>query len=315
MTEWKLRAPVAFVIFNRPETTARVFTEIANARPSKLLVVGDGPREGRAGEAEKVAATRAIIDRVDWECEVLTNFSEKNLGCRVRVSSGIDWIFQECEEAIIVEDDCLPHPTFFRFCDELLERYRDEERVAMISGDNFQLGRKWTRDSYYFSRYSHIWGWASWRRAWKRYDRDIRAWPEMRNADHLSKVIRDPEERRYWESAFQRLYEGRIDTWDYQWLLTLWRHGMVSVMPSVNLVSNIGHGPDATHTHDGDPNSALPTEPMSFPLRHPPVIATNRKADDRDAEEFTGRGRFARGGASESIVSLGWRKLRGALDF
>src|SRR5512139_3287315 len=176
MSDWQLKTPVAFIIFNRPDTAERVFAEIAKARPPKLLVVADGPRANRSGEAEKCAATRAIIDRVDWDCEVLTNFSDTNLGCKNRVSSGIDWVFEQVPEAIILEDDCLPHPTFFRFCEELLERYRDDERIGMISGDNFQLGQKRTDASYYFSRYNHIWGWASWRRAWRHYDREASAW-------------------------------------------------------------------------------------------------------------------------------------------
>src|SRR6185369_14461868 len=171
MADWALTTPVAFIIFNRPDTTEKVFAEIARARPPKLLVIADGPRAGRAGEADRCAATRAIIDRVDWDCKVLTNYSDVNLGCKNRVASGIDWVFEQVPEAIILEDDCLPDPTFFRFCEELLIRYREDERISQICGANFQFGRKRSNDSYYFSRYNHIWGWASWRRAWQHYDR------------------------------------------------------------------------------------------------------------------------------------------------
>jgi hypothetical protein len=164
MIQWHVNTPIAFFIFNRPDTTARVFEAIRQAQPSKLLVVADGPRSTRPGEAEKCAATRAIIDQVDWECEVLTNYSDVNLGCRHRVSSGLDWVFEQVEEAIILEDDCLPHPTFFRFCEELLEWYRHDHRIVAISGDNFQNGHQSGEFSYYFSRYVHIWGWATWRR-------------------------------------------------------------------------------------------------------------------------------------------------------
>ena len=150
--------PVAFIIFNRPDTTKRVFAEIAKARPPKLLVIADGPRADHPADVEKCAAVRAIIDGVDWDCEVLKNYSDVNLGCKRRVSSGLDWVFDTVEEAIILEDDCLPHPTFFRFCEEMLEKYRDDKRIAMISGDNLQFGRKRTGYSYYFSRYPHIWG-------------------------------------------------------------------------------------------------------------------------------------------------------------
>ena len=151
MSDWQLKTAVAFIIFNRPDTTELVFREIAKAKPPVLLVVADGPRLGHQEEPELCAATRAIIGRVNWDCEVLTNYSDVNLGCKLRVSSGLDWVFDQVEEAIILEDDCLPHQSFFQFCEELLSKYRDDERIAMISGNNIQLGRKRTKDSYYFS--------------------------------------------------------------------------------------------------------------------------------------------------------------------
>lgn len=285
---FQLKTPVAFIIFNRPDTTERVFAEIAKARPPKLLVVADGPRASRPGEVERCAATRAIIDRVDWDCEVLTNFSDFNLGCKRRVSSGIDWVFEQVEEAIILEDDCLPHPTFFRFCEELLERYRDDERIGMISGDNFQFGRKRTDASYYFSRYSHIWGWASWRRAWRYYDRDASNWETIRDGGWLDVLISKPSERRYWAKFFQAVRDGRIDTWDYQWVLALWSQGMVSIVPNFNLISNIGFGADATHTQGASAYADMKVESMPFPLIHPEVVLPNLEADS-----FTSKGMFA----------------------
>ena len=155
--EWQLTTPVVFIIFNRPDTTAKVFEAIRQAKPPKLLVIADGARIDKPGEAEKCAAARAIINQVDWQCEVLTNYSNVNLGCRKRVSSGLDWVFEQVEEAIVLEDDCLPHPSFFQYCQELLEKYRDDERIMMISGDNFQFGNETTEYSYYFSRYGHCW--------------------------------------------------------------------------------------------------------------------------------------------------------------
>lgn len=279
MSDWQLSTPVAFIIFNRPDTTERVFAEIAKARPPKLLVIADGPRANRSGEAEKCVATRAIIERVDWPCEVLTNYSEVNLGCKRRVSSGIDWVFEQVEEAIILEDDCLPHPTFFRFCEELLSHYRDDDRIAVISGDNFQLGQKRTDASYYFSRYNHIWGWASWRRAWKYYDLEARLWPELRDGGCLDGLIPNPGERKYWAGAFEAVYQGHIDTWDYQWTLACWSQGMISVLPEVNLVSNIGFGADATHTRGASKYADMPVAQMDFPLCHPHIVLPHPKAD------------------------------------
>jgi hypothetical protein len=281
MSIWQLRTPVAFLIFNRPEVTARVFSEIARVRPPVLLVVADGPRADRPGEAEKCRATRAIIDRVDWPCEVLTNYADGNLGCRRRVSSGLNWVFDVVEEAIILEDDCLPHPTFFRFCEELLEKYRDDERIAQISGDNFQFGRQWGSDSYYFSRYCHVWGWASWRRAWKHYDVQIRSWPKVRGSDALTRWFGgDNQTAQYWSEILDRTYRGEIDTWDYQWVLTCWERDTLTILPSVNLISNIGFGPEATHTVSKVSQLAnMPIEGIDFPLRHPASVVRNVAAD------------------------------------
>ena len=188
--------PVAFLIFNRPELTRKVFASIAQARPSKLLVVADGPREDVSDDEENCSEARATIDRIDWDCEVLTNYSSVNMGCRARISTGLEWVFKNVEEAIILEDDCIPHPTFFRFCKELLARYRDDQRVMMISGNNFQMGRKWTPCSYYFSRFFHCWGWATWRRAWKHYDIDMGLWPALEDGSWLLHVLGDKAQTR-----------------------------------------------------------------------------------------------------------------------
>jgi hypothetical protein len=279
MTSWRCNTPVAFLIFNRPSTTERVFSAIRNARPPKLLVVADGPRPEQPGEAERCAAARAVIDRVDWPCEVLTNYSEINLGCKKRVSSGLDWVFSEVEEAIILEDDCLPHPTFFRFCEELLERYRDDERVMTISGDNFQFGRLRTGYSYYFSIYSHIWGWASWRRAWNRYDAGIKAWPEIRDGRWLTDILGDERAARYWSGVFERTHRNEIDTWDHQLTFSLWIQNGLSILPNVNLVSNIGFGEGSSHTGTISFMSNMPAGPMDFPLRHPPYVIRDTVSD------------------------------------
>ncbi|HSW64341.1 MAG TPA: hypothetical protein VLH56_13695 [Dissulfurispiraceae bacterium] len=281
MLPLSFQTPVAFIIFNRPDTTERVFKEIARARPPKLLVVGDGARVNRPGEAEKVAAARAIIQRVDWDCEVLTNFSEVNLGCKRRVSSGIDWVFEQVEEAIILEDDCLPDPTFFRFCQEMLERYRHDQRIGMISGDNFQFGNRRNDDSYYFSKYTHIWGWASWRDRWAgSYDVTMAKWPRIRDEGWLADMVGTPREATYWQKIFERVHRGEIDTWDYQWCFANWVEGRISVMPAVNLISNIGFNrSDATHTGGESELANLDRVPMSFPLAHPPGVFKNIQAD------------------------------------
>ncbi len=288
MTDFQLETPVAFIIFNRPDTAEQVFAEIAKAKPPKLLVIGDGARANREGEAFKVAATRAIIKRVDWPCEVLTNFSETNLGCKRRVSSGLDWVFEQVEEAIILEDDCLPHPTFFRFCQELLEKYRDDQRIGMISGDNFQFGQTRNQDSYYFSKYLHIWGWASWANRWNNcYDVKLGKWPLVRDGCLLDDVFCKKEEAKIWANTFEKVYRGEIDTWDYQWVFSNLINRRVSIVPSVNLISNIGFGrADATHTSVESDEGNIPTCTMLFPMRHPCLMMVNRIADNFEYKKF-----------------------------
>jgi len=279
MNDWQLKAPVAFFVFNRPYTTEKVFEAIRQAKPTKLLVVADGPRADRPGEVEKCAAARAIIDRVDWDCEVLKNYSDVNQGCKLRVSSGLDWVFDTVEEAIILEDDCLPHSTFFRFCEELLEKYRGDERIVMISGVNFQFGRKRTSYSYYFSRYTHIWGWASWRRAWKYYDVTMKLWPTIKEGGWLQDILGNSQTGKYWGNIFQSVYDGKINTWDYQWTLACWVQGGLCILPNTNLVSNIGFGHNSTHTTGESKFSNMQTEPVNYPLVHPPFILRDERAD------------------------------------
>jgi len=276
-----MRTPIAFFIFNRPETTARVFAEIARARPPVLLLVADGPRAGVPDDAEKCAATRAIMDRVDWDCRVLKNYAEGNLGCKRRVASGLDWVFEQEEEAIILEDDCLPHQSFFPFCDELLERYRDDEAVMAICGDNYLFGRKSVSDSYFFHRLVGGWGWATWRRAWRLYDAELKQWPAWRETSWLKEIVGDHRAVRYWREIFDRIYAGGdADTWDYQWVFSVWARRGLAATAAVNLVTNIGWGVDATHTFNRESVLAnIPAGEMTFPLRHPAGVSVDREAD------------------------------------
>ncbi len=290
--------PVVFLVFNRPELTARVLARIREARPTKLFVVADGPRADRLGEAEKCRHVRELIERgVDWPCEVIRDYSEVNLGCGQRVSSGITNAFRQVEEAIILEDDCLPDPSFFPFCAELLERYRNDERIGHIAGINFQKTKQQAEASYYFSRYPHCWGWATWRRAWSHYDYGMKEWPNAVSIPALTAV-----EARYWKRTLTATKEGKIDTWDYQWTLTCWRCGYRAVVPVVNLVSNIGFGLAATHTTGTDgPLGGRPVMPMVFPLIHLEGVGYDDACDEATARLF--------------FRPAGWRgRLRDAWD-
>ncbi|MEL7496871.1 MAG: glycosyltransferase family 2 protein [Planctomycetota bacterium] len=276
-----LETPIALIIFNRPDTTARVFESIRAAGPKRLLVIGDGPRNGKVGELEQVQQCRQIVESVDWDCEVTTNYSDVNLGCKYRVASGLDWAFSLVESLIILEDDCLPHPSFFGYCEQLLDRFWNDDRVMMISGDNFQHPSERLADdaSYYFSRWSHIWGWASWRRAWQHFDVEIETWPERKLAGDLQTIFDSNEEYGHWAQTLDRQHAGEIDTWDFPWQYACWERQGLTILPHVNLVSNIGFREDGTHTQDPASHLAdLPVDEIG-PLVHPNKIEPNRIAD------------------------------------
>ena len=278
---FKARTPVAFMIFKRPETTKKVFEAIRQVKPAKLLVIADGPREQVPGEAEECAATRKIIEDIDWDCEVLKNYSTTNLGCKKRVSSGIDWVFDNVEEAIILEEDCLPHTTFFPFCENLLEKYRDDNRIFSISGQNLLFGNKRTEYSYYFSRHTYVWGWATWKRAWQHYDLEMKLWPEIKTSGFLHDILVDPQAVKEWNKSFQELYDGQIDTWDYQLMFSCWVNSGINIHPNSNLISNIGFGTESTHTSRKKSKYAeIPIEATNFPLKHPPFVIYDKQADD-----------------------------------
>ncbi len=277
-----MNTPVALIIFRRPELTARVLEVLARVKPRQLLVVADGPRPGRPDDVAACAATRAIIDRVDWECDVRRNFSATNLGCGLRPASGITWVFEQVEQAIILEDDCVPHPGFFPFCDELLARYRDDERVMHIAGSTYRHAPVPTPYSYCFSQFNGAWGWATWRRAWRHFDKALALWPELRETSWLADLIDDQQARRYWAEAFDRAHaeKGNVSYWDHQWTFACWANSGLSVLPHQNLVSNVGCGPEATHCADEDDIMAdIPAAGISFPLRHPPVVLQSREVD------------------------------------
>lgn len=285
MDATSLAVPVALFVFNRPETTARVFERIAAARPQRLLLIADGPRADRPDEREQCRAARAIVQDVRWPCDVKTHFSDENLGCKRRIASGLDWVFSNVSEAIVLEDDCLPDPTFFRFCEEMLARYRDDPRIHMVRGTNFVGDRAVDDASYYFSRFYNIWGWATWSRAWAGYDVAMTRWPALRDTGWLERRLPDPAMSGLVRQFFDETHAGRVDTWDYQWVLAGWLHDRLSIVPARNLVSNIGYGQGATHTHQRAHRLAeLSTQPLAFPLRHPAAVTASAQADLREWE-------------------------------
>ena len=273
-----IETPVAFCIFNRPELTEVVFQRIAEAQPKKLYVYSDGPRPDQPGESERVDHARRIAESVDWDCDLRTNYSDINLGCKIRMSTGITWALEQNERVIVLEDDCVPGPSFFAFCESLLDRYSNDDRVMAISGNNFQREPR-TRYSYYFSKLPHCWGWATWSRAWKKFDVALTTWPEVKQQGLIEAVTDSAAEAAYYTEIFDAVYSGRLDSWAYGWLYScLFNHGLTA-LPNVNLVSNIGFGVDATHTTVNQVSQAnLPAEELGE-LRHPPYLFRNKAAD------------------------------------
>ncbi|MEY2545269.1 MAG: hypothetical protein QOG48_386 [Verrucomicrobiota bacterium] len=286
-----LTTPVAFIIFNRPEQTRKVFATIRAAKPAQLFVIADGPRANVAADRDNCAAARAIVDLVDWPCEVTKRFADTNLGLRRNVSEGLDWVFAQVERAIILEDDCLPDPTFFPFCEELLECYAQDRHVAAISGTNLDPAHNVPPhdESYYFSRFCHIWGWATWRRAWQMCDHEMKEWPALRKSDWLTRKIDNRTSENFWRRHFDDSYapdHGGLNTWDVPWLFSCWRHEMMSIVPRTNLITNLGFGSNASHTRSTTRAANVPVVPMQFPLRHPHAVEVNAVADRHIQENF-----------------------------
>lgn len=303
----KLGTPILFIIFNRVEPAARVFDAIRKVRPTKLFVAADGPRPECAEDIKNCALTRNLIAEIDWECDLKTLFRDTNLGCGLGVCSAVDWFFNQVEEGIILEDDCLPTASFFRFCEELLDRFRHDNRVMSISGNNFQAGKRRGDGDYYFSNYGLTWGWATWQRSWKYNDFNLVSFRDFKERNQMANVFPDKSVQKYWMS---NLSDPEIiqKTWDYQWYYSIWRQNGLSIVPNVNLVSNIGFGSDATHTlrtvyltSEDRELSKLEAHELKFPLKHPSLVLC-----DMEADRFTSKNRFN----INPFIQRFWQRIR-----
>jgi len=279
MINYKTKSPVLFLIFNRPDTTLRVFNEIRKAKPQRLYIAADGPRTHRENEIELCRETISIVQQIDWECEVRTLFRQNNLGCKNAISSALDWFFDQEEEGIILEDDCLPAQSFFYYCDTLLEAYRFDTRIRHIAGCNLGLGKKWGDATTYFSNQTHVWGWASWKRVWADYDKDLKKYDENEIESQLYAIFNNSFVVDIWKNIFKKVKAGEIDTWDYQLAFINYFNGGLAINPNINLISNIGFREDATHTVD------LTSDYANIPLKeiteitYPKYFLPNKHAD------------------------------------
>ncbi len=273
-----MKTPLLLIVFNRPEATKRVFEEIRKAQPEKLFISADGPRENRPDDIEKCKNVREVVSHIDWPCEVKTLFQEKNLGCKIGATTGITWFFNNVPEGIVLEDDCLPDPSFFSFCTELLERFRDNESISMISGCNENQSTD-SPYSYIYSKYGHLWGWASWRRVWEQYDVTMKVWASGENRRAIKKAMNDNQ---MWNSrawSYMETFNGRKDTWDFQWEAHRLLHRQYAVIPTKNMIENLGFGKDATHTTQTNSYLIMPRQQMQFPLKHNPEITPSDAYD------------------------------------
>jgi hypothetical protein len=276
---YETKSAVLFVVFNRPDTTSQVFEQIRIAKPRRLYLAADGPRKNFPDDTLSCIQTKEIVQNVDWECEVKTLFREENLGCKNGVSAAVTWFFDQEEEGIILEDDCLPANGFFKFCDTLLEKYRNDTRIRHITGCNLQQGKKWGDGSYYFSNRTHVWGWAGWRRAWKDYDKNLDKYDANEIRDKMQNIYPDPVVVDCWVNIFKELKEGKINSWAYQLdFINFFNNGLI-IIPNENLISNIGFRANATNTFDVD--SVFANVPLSDieDILDPLFIVPEKQAD------------------------------------
>jgi len=274
--------PVAVFMYNRPQLTKDLINVLEKVQPSHLLLVADGPQSGNDEDAEKCTAVRSLFENLNWNCQIDRNFAESNMGSFPRNSSGLNWVFETVEEAIVLEDDCIPDPSFFPYCAALLEKYRFDKNIGLISGNNFlSLNRDMKRSSYYFSRYATTWGWASWRRTWQQVELGMPYWTEFRDSGALRSELYTRKEERYWRWIYDGIQSGqRRNAWDYQLILTCLKNNLLTVVPATNLVSNLGFGSDATHClNDQSPLSGIPTGEVFLPLIHPKKTKASLKKD------------------------------------
>lgn len=275
--------PIALIAFNRPETTRRVLASIRRVKPKQLFIIADAPRGNCPEDLINCEAVKRIIEEgVDWDCSLYKRYSEENLGCGKGPPSGISWVFEHVDRCIILEDDCLPVQSFFTFCEELLEKYNNDSRVMMISGNHHLFKKVSFEYNYCFSRHTQTWGWATWKRAWDLYDYEMKLWPDAKSSNLLPQLLGKGLSAKRWTLLFDKCYsEKNRDYWDFQWTFACLAHNALNIIPDRNMVSNIGFGESAgTHFFDlSSPFANLSRHEMSFPLLHPPAMVENIEVD------------------------------------
>lgn len=302
------KTSVLFIIFNRYQTSTQVFDTIREYRPEKLYIAADGPREGNVNDIKQCEEAREIISMVDWKCEVFTLCQEKNLGPMVSQMTAINWFFQNESEGIILEDDTVPDATFYLFCNKILDKYRNDSRVSMITGCNYQKDLKRGGSSYYFSKFTNTIGWATWKRSWSKVDVNLKHFPELMSAGVMDDFSTDERVNSTFKDVFMKIYNNpTLRGWDYRFMFSALQSSSLTIVPNVNLVTNIGFGSDATNCHnENSPQAMLKTSKIEFPLKHPPVIARNFFADEFEIKELYHKRTFLE---KLTYYSVNWSEL------
>jgi hypothetical protein len=275
-----IKTPVVLICFNRPVLTKKVFNQIKKKKPSKLFIIMDGPRPENFKDEQNVKKVKKIFRKVNWKCKVYKNYAKSNLGLKDRVITGLNWVFRKVDKAIILEDDCYPSDIFFDFCDKMLSFYQKNKKVSVITGNNFQK-KPINNNSYYFSKYSHIWGWATWRRTWKLFnDNDHRIEKYLKSSNFKNQCKRF-DEQKYWSDMHSQIKRGILKSWAYYFLLSMWKNNGLTLTPNLNLVKNLGiNYKSSSNLNDPSLQVEISKTESIFPLVHPNFVKVSEEADN-----------------------------------
>ena len=273
------KIPIVYVCFNRPELTKKTFECIKKIKPSKLFLILDGPRKNNKRDKINCLKVKKIIQNINWKCKLYKNFSKENLGLKNRFFTGLDWVFSSANEAIILEDDCLPHKDFFYFCEAMLKKYKNSNKVKFITGNNFQNPKKMEiSEDYYFSKYSHIWGWATWKKTWLDVNRNDTFWKKKIFDSNFEMMKSSTKEKKYWKNMYTGVLNNKLNSWAIYLLFSIWKNKGVTVTPKINLIKNLGLS-SGTNTKNLDIKLDISNKSLNKPLKHPKIIKVNLKKD------------------------------------
>lgn len=275
------KIPIVLICFNRPSVTRKVFNKIKKQKPSKLFIIIDGPRAKNLNDMRNVKRVKRIVSDINWKCKVYKNFSKNNIGLKKRIVSGLNWVFKKVDKAIILEDDCYPTDNFFTFCESMLSFYQNNKKVLVITGNNFQK-EPVNNKSYYFSKYSHIWGWATWRSTWNLFNDEEKNIQKFLRSKKFKKINKIIDEQNYWKSMHYQIKQGSLKSWAFYFLINIWKKNGLTVTPNKNLITNLGIN-KISSSNKNDPNLKihLSKTDIMFPLIHPKIVKVNEIADNR----------------------------------